>query len=71
MVKNGADLIGDGLMTLKQAAEFLSIGRTTLYVLMDSGKLPYVKIGKGRRVGKRALVEFAAKCQRGGWDAPP
>lgn len=54
------DLLADGLLTVAEASEFIRLGRSTLYTLMDSGKLGYVKIGAARRIPKRALVELAA-----------
>lgn len=53
-------LLGDGLMDVQEAAAFLRLGRSTVYQLMDSGKLGYVKIGRARRIPRRALIELAA-----------
>lgn len=61
-----ADLVADGLVTVKKAAEFLSVGRSTLYEAMERGRLPYVKIGAARRIPMRALTEFAAANLRMG-----
>lgn len=60
-------LLGDGLTDVKGAAEFLAVSRTTVYGLMETGQLRYVKIGKARRIPRRALVELAAANLRGGW----
>jgi excisionase family DNA binding protein len=49
---------GEGLVTLPEASAFLKVSRSTLYVLMASGDLPYVKIGKSRRVARAALVQL-------------
>ena len=35
--------------------------RATPYTLMDRGKLHFVKIGRSRRIPKRAVVELAAR----------
>jgi excisionase family DNA binding protein len=43
------DLHG-GLQPVTKVAEFLSLSRSKVYDLMDSGHLPYVKLGKSRRV---------------------
>ncbi len=59
-------LVADGLMTVSEAAAFLSLSRATLYTLMDHRELPFVKIGRSRRIPKRALVELAARALRGG-----
>jgi excisionase family DNA binding protein len=52
-------LVEDGLETVEQARQFLQISRSALYQLMDTGRLAYVKLGKSRRVPRRALVELA------------
>ena len=38
------------LFTVAETAQMLSVGRTLVYSLMETGKLPYVKIGGTRRV---------------------
>jgi excisionase family DNA binding protein len=60
-------LVADGLVTVKDAADFLGLGRTSIYALMEGGHLPYFKAGRARRIPKRALAEFAARNLRGGW----
>ena len=64
-------LVADGLMTVTEAAGFLSLSRSTLYTLMDSGRLPYVRIvcnGRraARRIPRKALVALAAAQLVGG-----
>lgn len=39
-----------GLQTVQAVAEFLSLSRSKVYQLMERGELPYVKLGKSRRV---------------------
>lgn len=41
---------GDGLQTVQAVARFLSLSRSKVYQLMERGDLPYVKIGKSRRL---------------------
>lgn len=38
------------LLTVKEVAEILSMSRSAIYNLMESGVLPYVKIGRTRRL---------------------
>jgi excisionase family DNA binding protein len=61
----GADelerLVAGGLLTIGDACRFLSLGRASLYKLMCSGDLPFVKIGGARRIPKQALVELAQR----------
>ena len=55
------ELMEDGLDRVPEAARFLQLGLTTVYGLMSRGVLPYVKIGKARRIPHRAVLELAAK----------
>jgi excisionase family DNA binding protein len=55
-------LAGEGFLSLKAAADFLSISRASLYSLMDQGLLAYAKFGRSRRIPKRALRDYAAQC---------
>jgi excisionase family DNA binding protein len=54
------ELITDGLQRISEAARFLGVSRSYLYRLMSSGTLPYVKLGKSRRVPIRAVRNLAA-----------
>jgi excisionase family DNA binding protein len=40
----------NGLRPVQEVARFLAISRSKVYQLMESGSLPYVKLGKSRRV---------------------
>lgn len=59
---NDLDLVADGLLTVKEAIAFISLSRSTLHKLMENGQLGYVKIGKARRIPRKALLELAAKA---------
>ncbi len=61
-----AALVEDGLVTVAEALEFLSLSRSALYRLMDRGELRFAKFGHSRRIPRRALVEYAARGLRGG-----
>jgi excisionase family DNA binding protein len=52
-------LVGDGLLTVSEAIAFMRLSRSTLYTLMDEGELAYVRIGRARRIPKRALIDLA------------
>jgi excisionase family DNA binding protein len=54
------DLVRDGLTSVKEAVAFLRISQALLYKLMGDGRLPYVKIGRARRIPRNALVELEA-----------
>lgn len=61
------DLVSDGLLSVSESARFLNISRAKLYLVMEAGDLPYVKLGRARRIPRRALVKLAATNLRGGW----
>jgi excisionase family DNA binding protein len=59
-------IVADGLMTVPEAAEYLSISRSKLYEMMDSGELAYVKLGRCRRIQRRELIDLVSRQLRGG-----
>lgn len=59
------DLVSDGLLSIREACAFLSLGKTKIYELMSTGELPYVSFGGCRRIPRRALVQYAASRLRG------
>ena len=63
---NGTQLVADGLLTVKEAAEFLRLSRSSVYALMDHGELAFVKLGRSRRIPRRAVIDLAARGLRGG-----
>ncbi len=63
---DSAELVADGLMTVKECAEFLHLSRSTVYELMNAGELCFAKLGRSRRIPRRAVIELAARQLRGG-----
>lgn len=63
------DLVADGLMTVLEASRFLSVSRATLYVMMDEGKLFHVKLGRSRRIPRKAVMNLAIANVQGPWTA--
>lgn len=59
-------LVADGLLTVAEAGAFLRVSRAAIYVMMQDGTLAFVKLGRCRRIPRRALVEVAAAGLRGG-----
>lgn len=53
------------LLTVEEAAEKLALGRTTVFGLIKSGKLPSVRIGRLRRVPLDALDTYVCHLQEG------
>jgi excisionase family DNA binding protein len=49
------------LLKVEEAARRLSLSRTKVYELMESGELPSIKIGTARRIPRIALDEFIAR----------
>jgi len=52
------------LLTVRQAAEVLGLGRSTVYELIAAGELETVSIGRSRRVPLDALRAFVAWLRR-------
>ena len=46
------------LYTPQEAADMLAVSRSRTYELMGSGLLPYVHIGRSRRITAGALAAF-------------
>ncbi len=60
-------LVKEGLVTVAEAQKFASLSRSKLYSMMDTGELAFVKLGRARRIPRRALITLAAANVRGGW----
>lgn len=57
----------DGLVSVAEAASFLGISRSHIYDLMEAGHLGYTKLGRCRRIPRRALTQLALVNHQGGW----
>jgi excisionase family DNA binding protein len=53
------EMIQAGLQRVYHAARFLGISRGKLYDLMNEGRLPYVLIGRSRRLPIQAVQALA------------
>jgi len=51
----------EGLCSVREACGFLSIGKSSLYSLMQKGEVPFCYMGKNRRIPRKALVEFTER----------
>lgn len=50
------------LLSVSEACEALSIGRTTLYGLIQAGQIVTIKVGKrGIRIAAREVARFAGE----------
>ena len=52
------------MLTITEAAQRLSIGRSMLYELMASGTIESVHIGRLRRIPVDCLADFVDRCRR-------
>ena len=52
------------MLTIVEAAQRLSIGRSMLYELMASGAIESVHIGRLRRIPVDCLADFVDRCCR-------
>jgi excisionase family DNA binding protein len=66
IMKSAAEtLVEEGMMSVGEAMEFLSISRSHLYELMNKREIPWAKIGRSRRIPRSFLVSFVAASLRG------
>jgi excisionase family DNA binding protein len=60
-VVDAETLVRDGLDRVAEVARFLGMSKSAVYALMARGELAFVKLGKSRRIPKRATIELAAR----------
>jgi excisionase family DNA binding protein len=58
-------LVEDGFATVPEGAQLLRLSRAKLYQMMDAGELAYAKFGRSRRIPRRVLLDYAARCMVG------
>jgi excisionase family DNA binding protein len=61
-VRNGSDVLLAGKeehLTPAAAAKSLGMSRTHLYKVMDAGELPFVRVGRDRRIAASDLIAFS------------
>jgi len=51
------------LYRVEDAARLLNVGRSTIFGLIASGELASVKLGRARRVSRRALENYIARVE--------
>jgi excisionase family DNA binding protein len=52
---------GDHLLIVSEVATALRISRSSVYRLLESGELDYLKIGGARRVAPKSLMAYIRK----------
>lgn len=55
----------DGAMTVTQTARFLGCSRKHCFELMSRGELPWGRLGKTRRIPRKAALDLLAGEQSG------
>jgi excisionase family DNA binding protein len=58
------------LLTVKQAARVLNLGRSTVYQLIADGRLEVVHIGRSTRVPTDAITKLIGALRASGTAAP-
>jgi excisionase family DNA binding protein len=58
-IRRPGSVTEDGMMTVGQVCEFLSLGGTKVRQLIRQGVLPKCKFGRVLRVPRRAVVAYA------------
>lgn len=51
------------MLTVRQVANLLRIGRNTAYELVRAGLVPSVKIGRQIRISKQAVIDYIAHAE--------
>jgi excisionase family DNA binding protein len=51
-----------GLLKVPEACQVLRLSHAKVYQLMDAGELAYARFGRSRRISRRALAEYVARC---------
>ncbi|HEX5742011.1 MAG TPA: helix-turn-helix domain-containing protein [Pilimelia sp.] len=49
------------MLTVEDAADWLSVGRTTMYALISAGDIQSVTIGRLRRIPLLSLEEYVSR----------
>jgi len=53
-----ADAIGDDVLTVSEAAQFLHVGRNQLYDAIGRGEVPHRRIGRSIRLSRAAVMRW-------------
>lgn len=52
------------IMTVENLMDYMNIGRTTAYKLVQSGKIKTIRIGRIYRISKKSVEEYVRKESR-------
>lgn len=56
-----ADDFADGLLSISEVADFCRVSTREVYRLMESHEMPWTKVGRCRKVPRRALLRWLAR----------
>jgi len=54
-----------GYMSIDDVGEFLSVSRSTVYLLLNTGAIPSAKFGRNRRIPRQAVIDFTEQKMNG------
>jgi putative molybdopterin biosynthesis protein len=60
-----SSVMEERLLKVSEAAEFLGLGRNTVYILAREGKLPHYRIGDSVRFDRAELRAWLQEHRRG------
>jgi hypothetical protein len=55
------ELASGGLMTIKEAMEFLKMGRTKLFYMLERKEIVSIWVGSRKMVVRKSIEEYVAK----------
>ena len=53
--------LADGLVRVKDAAQYLAVSRGHVYRMMNNGQLAWVQLGDARRIAMKSVVDYVNK----------
>jgi excisionase family DNA binding protein len=53
------------LLTVEETADLLRVSRSSVYGMLDREELPSIKLGKSRRIPRRAVAELVETALSG------
>lgn len=58
---NSTNDVAAGLMRIREVVSYLNVSRSHVYAMMNRGIIPYVRLGRSRRVPRNALMRIASE----------
>jgi len=51
-------------MSVRSAAKWLALGESTVYAMLASGELPYIAVGRAKRIDTRDIETWIEQNKR-------